>query len=176
MAEQSDGVVYLSIPYDYLCTYQRLINYMADFGEDALKNCDTTCKGSNKNVIKCWNMFQAALAAKASGRTKLANTLVSYIDGQLDIIYKSAGSDSVIPGSLYPVNDEGYVRGDVTCVNGIEFFIPTEDGEDGKTCDGQPVKAWNLYVMYYGNQSQNRDFDLITDENKDLIVTSDYSL
>ena len=174
MADINNEFVYLTIPYEYLCTYQRLLNYMADFGEDALKNCDTTCKGSNKNVIKCWNMFQADIAAKAQGKDKLADVLIKYIDAQLTNIYRVDENEAIISGVIYPVDERGYVYGDFTCMNGIEFFVPTVDGEDGGTCDGEPIKAWNLYVRFYGVKSEERDFDFITDENKDLIIESNY--
>lgn len=174
MAETTNkGFVYLTIPYDYLCIYERLLTYMADVGEDALKNCDTTCKGVNKNIIKCWNIFQSALAAKASGKDKLAEVLIKYVDAELDNIYKGTDKKFEYKESVEDVDENGYVHGQFVCLNGFDFFIPTVDGENGATCDGKPVKAWNLYLYYWGSKSETKEFDLITDTNKDLIVHSD---
>ena len=46
-----DGYIYLEIPEAWLCTYHKLLYYLADFGEDALKNCETSCSGKNKNIL-----------------------------------------------------------------------------------------------------------------------------
>lgn len=82
------GRIYLVVPVKYRCTYNRLLTALSDFGIDALKDCDSVCKGSKGQVIKCWNMFQAAMAAYSLGNEREADVLVKYIDAQLNIIYK----------------------------------------------------------------------------------------
>lgn len=82
------GRIYLVIPVKYRCTYNRLLTALSDFGIDALKDCDSVCKGSKGQVIKCWNMFQAAMAAYNLGNEREADVLIKYIDAQLNIIYK----------------------------------------------------------------------------------------
>lgn len=91
-----DDIIYLKIPKDYIQTYNKLLIYLADFGEDALKNCDSACSRTNKNIIKCWNMFQSALAAKELGKDKLADVIIKYINAQLDIIYKGIVIDDYV--------------------------------------------------------------------------------
>lgn len=182
MTELKGNGLYLEIPFDYLCVYHQLLNYLADFGEDALRDCDSTCKGSNKGIIQCWNMFQAAVAAYNLGQYKRANVLMKYIESQLELIYKGRDINEFSAGELYPVDDEGFVYGVVSCRNMMEFYVPTEDEtfiqeivvKGDKQTITQNLKAWNLYVKFLNVPSKDRDFDLITDENKDLIVTSNY--
>ena len=102
---KDDKAVYLEIPYDYLCIYQQLLTYLADFGEDALRDCDSTCKGANKGIIQCWNMFQAAIASKALGRDKEASVLIKYIEAQLQLIYKGTDLDIYSAGELFPIDE-----------------------------------------------------------------------
>ena len=67
--------VYLTIPREYVCTYHKLLIYLSDFGKALLDDCSSSCKGDNKTVIDCWNMFQSALACKALGKDKEAELL-----------------------------------------------------------------------------------------------------
>lgn len=168
---KDDKAVYLEIPYDYLCIYQQLLTYLADFGEDALRDCDSTCKGANKGIIQCWNMFQAAIAAKALGRDKEASVLIKYIEAQLQLIYKGTNLDIYSAGELFPVDEDGFVFGVVTCRNNVEFYVHIDPDE---TVNGVEFKRGHLYVKVYNDASNARDFKYITDENKDLIVESEY--
>lgn len=91
------GRIYLVIPEKYRCTYNRLLTALSDFGIDALKDCDSVCKGSKGQVIKCWNMFQAAMAAYNLGNEREADVLIKYIDAQLNIIYKDGAPSEDCP-------------------------------------------------------------------------------
>ena len=85
--------VYMTVPSKYVCVYHKLLVLMAQYGLDMLNDCSATCKGNNKNIVTCWNMFQSAMAAYQLGQDKLAETLLKYIKGQLNIIYE--GSEQV---------------------------------------------------------------------------------
>lgn len=91
------GRIYLVVPVKYRCTYNRLLTALSDFGIDALKDCDSVCKGSKGQVIKCWNMFQAAMAAYELGNEREADVLIKYIDAQLNIIYKDGAPSEDCP-------------------------------------------------------------------------------
>lgn len=62
--------IYCVIPEKYKCIYEKLLIKLSDLGIDILKDCGSTCRGVNKNIINCWNMFQAACAAYNLGEEK----------------------------------------------------------------------------------------------------------
>lgn len=75
--------IYITIPVEYLGTYQRLIVLFSDYGEDMLKDCKAACKDRNSNIIDCLNMFNAAISARELGNIKLADTIIKYIDAKI---------------------------------------------------------------------------------------------
>lgn len=159
----------MEIPIDYACTYHKLLTYMADYGIDAIKECDSACKGSNKSIIKCWNMFQAAIAAYSIGRKKEANLLIDYINGQLDLIYKKTDFIPELNGYIYPIDENGHVFAVLTCRNYIEFYVHVEE-------TNEDFKQGHLYAKILNDSSGARDFEKITDEQLDLIVKSIYRI
>lgn len=74
---------YLDVPSKYNCVYKRLLIKLSDLGVDMIKDCTSTCKGINRQVINCWNMFQSACAAYTLGYWKQADLLVNYINTSL---------------------------------------------------------------------------------------------
>lgn len=80
--------IYVSIPKEYLKIYTHLLILMSEYGEEMLDDCNASCTNKNLEVIKCFNMFNAAIAAKELGKTKLAETLIKYIEATLNQKYK----------------------------------------------------------------------------------------
>ena len=78
--EINPEVVYMIIPAEWACVYQKLLVAVADFGEQMLYDCQASCKEHNKTIINCWHMFASAVAAYQLGKTKLAETLIKYIN------------------------------------------------------------------------------------------------
>ena len=105
--------IYLIVPTEYINIYNRLLRLMADFGEDMLKDCKATCKDRNSNVIDCFNMFTAAIAAKEIGKIKLADTLIKYIDAKITQIYGSKPYD-VDPTPPTPIVGNLWYVGQIT--------------------------------------------------------------
>lgn len=84
MTKNEDGTfIYLIVPYKYNCIYKKLLIKMSDLGIDIIKDCNTTCKGINREVINCWNMFNAACSAYTLGYGKEANLMINYINNSL---------------------------------------------------------------------------------------------
>lgn len=81
---------YLEIPAKYFTTYKKLLHALADFGKDIIKDCDKNCNSLQSNVISCWNLFQCALACYELNRIKEADLYISYIENQLNIVYKNS--------------------------------------------------------------------------------------
>lgn len=84
MRKNEDGMyTYLDVPSKYNCVYKKLLIKLSDLGVDMIKDCASTCKGINRQVINCWNMFQSACAAYTLGYWKQADLLINYINSSL---------------------------------------------------------------------------------------------
>lgn len=77
--------IYMIIPEDYKYIYDFLLVKLSNLGIDLLNDCSASCKGDNKYIISCWNMFQAACAAYNLEEYAKATLLFNYIKGQLNI-------------------------------------------------------------------------------------------
>lgn len=121
--------VYMLIPFDYVCIYHKLLVYLADFGKSLLTDCSSACKGNNKTIIDCWNMFQSALACYNLGRLKEAEIFINYIKAQLELIYKSSDKEPYNDSFIAPVSEDGHLRGIVSCGDNIKFYVDTETGQ-----------------------------------------------
>ena len=112
LVEVQPEYVYVTIPAEYICVYHRILAMLADYGEEILKDCKAACKDRNSGVIECFNMFNAAVAAKKLGKEKLSETLIKYIKAKINQIYR--GSDNST-SFVYPIDEKGYVKAIVTC-------------------------------------------------------------
>lgn len=84
MRKNEDGMyTYLDVPSKYNCVYKKLLIKLSKLGVDMIKDCTSTCKGINRQVINCWNMFQSACAAYTLGYWKQADLLINYINSSL---------------------------------------------------------------------------------------------
>lgn len=84
MRKNEDGMyTYLDVPSKYNCVYKKLLIKLSDLGVDMIKDCTSTCKGINRQVINCWNMLQSACAAYTLGYWKQADLLINYINSSL---------------------------------------------------------------------------------------------
>ena len=120
--------VYMIIPADYACVYARLLVMLSDLGYEMLQDCAAGCKGSNKNIISCWNMFQAACAAHSLNKTKEADTLIKYIKAQISNIYKGSGVSENLGSVTMPIDENGELYAMVTCGSVPTFEVDVETG------------------------------------------------
>lgn len=116
--------VYVTIPAEYICVYHRILVMLADYGEDMLKDCKATCKDRSSNVIDCYNMFNAAVAARKIGKTKLAETLIKYIKAKINQIYKDKDNSTSF---VFPVDEDGHIKAFVSCGEVPLFRIDERD-------------------------------------------------
>ena len=144
--------VYLTIPSKYVCVYHKLLVFMADFGKRIIDDCNATCKGKGKNIIKCWNLFQSAVACYALGKTEEADFIIKYIDYQLNDNYK--GTDKTKFVGPFPVNidDKGHLKAIVSCYN--EEAIFKVDPQTG--------------ILYQEWIDNNKEYNIV---NNNLIVS-----
>ena len=118
--------IYVTIPAEYVCVYHRILAMLADYGIDMLKDCKATCKDRNSGIIECFNMFNAAVAARKLGKNSVAATLIKYIKTKINQIYKNKDNSTSF---VFPVDEEGQIKAFVSCGERPKFWIDPKDGE-----------------------------------------------
>ena len=117
--------VYMTIPAEYVCVYNKILMFLSQYGMDMLYDCQAGCTKRNKSIINCFNMFNAAVAARKLGMTKEAETLIKYVSSQLNLIN---GEEVKTPNIAFPIDEDGYLKAMVSCGENPRFFIDTESG------------------------------------------------
>lgn len=125
LVEIQPEYVYVTIPAEYICVYHRILAMLADYGEDMLKDCKASCTDRNSGVIECFNMFNAAVAARKLGKIKLAETLIKYIKEKINMIYQ--GNDNST-SFVFPIDENGQLKAFVSCGERPRFEINPDDG------------------------------------------------
>lgn len=157
LVEIQPEYLYLTIPADYICTYHKLLVYLADFGKNLLNDCSAACKGNNKIVIDCWNLFQSALACRTIGQDKQASLFIDYINKQLEQIYKGTNKEVFNGSNYYSITPDGKLKALVSCQTpNIKFEVDLNTGE--------------LYQKYL---DEKPDKDVFVIDDDDLIVESE---
>ena len=155
--------VYVTIPAEYICVYHRILAMLADYGEDMLKNCKASCTDRNSDVIDCFNMFNAAVAARKLGKDKLAETLIKYIKAKINQMYRGVDNSTSF---VFPVDENGQLKAFVSCNERPMFYINPEDGELYEH------KFGNGFEEHFGLGDEDNDISEEIDRDK-LIVTLD---
>lgn len=117
--------VYIAIPAKYVCLYHRILILLSQYGEESLKDCNAACTSRNKNIINCYNIFSSAIAAYKLEKTKLAETLIKYIESTINQIDSNKNSIKQI---YYPVDANGEIEALITCGETPTFEIDINDG------------------------------------------------
>ena len=155
--------VYVTIPAEYICVYHRILAMLADYGEDMLKDCKASCSDRNSNVIDCFNMFNAAVAARKLGKDKLAETLIKYIKAKINQMCKRIDNSTSF---VFPVDENGQLKAFVSCNERPMFYINPEDGELYEH------KFGNGFEEHFGLGDEDNDISEEIERDK-LVVTLD---
>lgn len=155
--------VYVTIPAEYICIYHRILAMLADYGEDMLKDCKASCTDRNSNVIDCFNMFNAAVAARKLGKDKLAETLIKYIKAKINQMYRGVDNSTSF---VFPVDENGQLKAFVSCNERPMFYINPEDGELYEH------KFGNGFEEHFGLGDEDNDISEEIERDK-LVVTLD---
>lgn len=155
--------VYVTIPAEYICVYHRILAMLADYGEDMLKDCKASCTDRNSNVIDCFNMFNAAVAARKLGKDKLAETLIKYIKAKINQMYRGVDNSTSF---VFPVDENGQLKAFVSCNERPMFYINPEDGELYEH------KFGNGFEEHFGLGDEDNDISEEIEIDK-LVVTLD---
>lgn len=116
--------IYLTIPAEYVCVYHRIMAMLADYGEDMLKDCKAACTDRNSGVIECFNMFNAACAARLIGQDKKAQLIINYIKAKINQIYKGKDNST---SYVFPIDENGVLKAFVSCNDRPRFWINEEE-------------------------------------------------
>ena len=116
--------VYITIPAEYVCVYHRILAMLSDYGEEMLKDCKANCTDKNSGVIECFNMFNAAVAARHLGQDKKAELIINYIKAKINQIYKGKDNST---GFVFPIDENGVLKAFVSCNDRPRFFIEDDD-------------------------------------------------
>lgn len=172
--------IYVTIPADYVCVYHDIMQLLADYGIEMLKDCKASCTKRNSNVIECFNMFNAAVAARKLGQTKLAETLIKYIKAKINQIRNGSESDTE-----FTLNIDGE--------GNIQVYVQCSDNDCKMLADAETIeKIVNYYggneqstwICYFGAGEQYDDIlsntyainynDLLDTHEIDVVVDGDY--
>lgn len=129
MIKNVDGTyIYLVVPAKYECVYTKLLVKMSDLGVDLLKDCASTCRGLNRQVLNCWNMFQAACCAYEAGEYKKADLLINYVNASLNFACTDKQSPVISNFKVNVTNLKGNQRIEVSqatfSIDDIDFAKP----------------------------------------------------
>lgn len=115
MIKNVDGTyIYLVVPAKYECVYTKLLVKMSDLGVDLLKDCASTCRGLNRQVLNCWNMFQAACCVYEVGEYKKADLLINYVNASLNFACTNKQSPTIANFKVNVANLKGNQRIEVS--------------------------------------------------------------
>ena len=122
--EVNPEYIYLTVPAEYVCVYHRIMAMLADYGEDMLKDCKAACTDRNSGVIECFNMFNAACAARLIGQDKKAQLIINYIKAKINQIYKGKDNST---SYIFPIDENGKLKAFVSCNDRPRFWINEEE-------------------------------------------------
>lgn len=92
--------IYVTIPAEYICVYYHILELLADYGLETIKDCKAGCSDKNTCVIECFNMFNSAIACKKLGKEKEAALVIKYVKAKLEQLSKSKSS------FMFPIDRE----------------------------------------------------------------------
>lgn len=109
--------VYLSVPINYVCVYNKLKYLIYNYGIDIIKDCASSCKPKNKTIIECWNLFQLAIVNFENDKFDEADKIIDSIKSKIDKLYKSLSNVDYNGINEYYINEEGTSTTKIICNN-----------------------------------------------------------
>lgn len=91
---KEDKDIYMVITSTWRVTMNNILIHINNLGDDIINDCTTLCKDNKRIIINCWNVFQAAVAAKYLGYDKKAEFFIKYVNKQLNLINKTTNHDN----------------------------------------------------------------------------------
>ena len=135
----NESYIYMNIPNKFYNVYIELLSKLANCGVNIIKDCTADCNCKNKQIYKCWNLFQSACAAYQFGdaeNIKKSILIIDYIKAQLNITDKEIedviGAKIILKKTKDSVGiDGGSIRIDYTTEGNVGTVI-AEDNTHGQ--------------------------------------------
>lgn len=162
--------VYTIIPAEWVCVHRKILMMMADYGEAMLKDCKASCSDRNSKIIECYNMFNAAVAAKNIGQDKKANLIINYIKANIKQIYKGVDTSKFLTTC---VDKNGNLETLVECKDVPKFWIYDKIIESPVFLVGSGQTFDDIYKSYYArpyNDDPKGSYPLSVEEGERIIV------
>ena len=170
MIKNVDGTyIYLVVPAKYECVYTKLLVKMSDLGVDLLKDCASTCHGLNRQVLNCWNMFQAACCAYEAGEYKKADLLINYVNASLNFACTNKQSPAISNFKVNVANLKGNQRIEVSQAT---FSI---DNIDSAKPDSLSIYYKNTNTLIQTNRPLTSPLDFDESQMLDVEVGKTYT-
>lgn len=170
MIKNVDGTyIYLVVPAKYECVYTKLLVKMSDLGVDLLKDCASTCRGLNRQVLNCWNMFQAACCAYEVGEYKKADLLINYVNASLNFACTDKQSPAIGNFKVNVTNLKGNQRIEVSQAT---FSI---DNIDSAKPDSLSIYYKNTNTLIQTNRPLTSPLDFDESQMLDVEVGKTYT-
>lgn len=161
--------IYLVVPAKYECVYTKLLVKMSDLGVDLLKDCASTCRGLNRQVLNCWNMFQAACCAYEAGEYKKADLLINYVNASLNFACTNKQSLAISNFKVNVTNLKGNQRIEVSQAT---FSI---DNIDSAKPDSLSIYYKNTNTLIQTNRPLTSPLDFDESQMLDVEVGKTYT-
>lgn len=162
--------VYTIIPAEWVCIHRKILMMMADYGEAMLKDCKASCSDRNSKIIECYNMFNAAVAAKNIDQDKKANLIINYIKANIEQIYKGVDTSKFLTTC---VDKNGNLETLVECKDVPKFWIYDTIMESPVLIVGSGQTFDDVYKSYYArpyNGDPKGSYNLTVEEGERIII------
>ena len=162
--------IYTTIPAEWVCVHRKILMMMADYGEAMLKDCKASCTDRNSNIIECFNMFNAAVAAKNIGQDKKANLIINYVKAKINQFYKGTDTSEFLTTCT---DKHGNLETIVKCKDIPEFWIYDNVVHNTVFIIGSGQTFDDVYKSYYArpyNGDPKGSYPLSVEEGERIIV------
>lgn len=117
MNNENKKRVYLEIPINYICVYNKLKYLIYNYGIDLINDCSSSCKPKNQEIVNCWNLFQLAVINYNNNNITDANNIINNIKDKINKLYKTISNIDYNGIDEYYINEEGTSKTKIICNN-----------------------------------------------------------
>lgn len=161
MNNENKKRVYLEIPIDYICVYNKLKYLIYNYGIDLINDCSSSCKPKNQEIVNCWNLFQLAVTNYNNDNITDANNIINNIKDKINKLYKTISNIDYNGVDEYYINEEGTSKTKIICNNNT-YELPN-------------LKIEYEFVLNSENyiEDEGRGKDVIIDITSNKIISND---
>lgn len=161
MNNENKKRVYLEIPIDYICVYNKLKYLIYNYGIDLINDCSSSCKPKNQEIVNCWNLFQLAVTNYNNDNITDDNNIINNIKDKINKLYKTISNVDYNGIDEYYINEEGTSKTKIICNNNT-YELPN-------------LKIEYEFVLNSENyiEDEGRGKDVIIDITSNKIISND---